>query len=101
MFMNEGLTNIFVPCDYLHALETPYEEVYVFQLTRFVFVQITCWTDISKKKLSSQSFYSDKSAFGTSARREIVKKASILNSKYELIRLFYFQVSHVSSHGKD
>ena len=99
--MNEGLTKIFVPCDYLHALETPYEEVYVFQLTRFVFVQITCWTDISKKKLSSQSFYSDKSAFGTSARREIVKKASILNSKYELIRLFYFQVSHVSSHGKD
>ena len=101
MFMNEGLTKIFVPCDYLHALKTPHEEVYVFQLTRLVFLKITCWTDISKKYYLLRSFYSDKSAFGTSARREIVKKASILNSKYELIRLFYFQVSHVSSHGKD
>ena len=49
MFMNEGLTKIFVLCDYLHALKTPYGKVYVFQLTRLVFLKITSWTDISKK----------------------------------------------------
>ena len=55
MFMNESHTKIFVPRDYLYALRTPYEGVYVFQLARLVFLKITCWTDISEKYLLSLS----------------------------------------------
>ena len=53
--MNESHTKIFVPRDYLHALRTPYEGVYVFQLARLVFLKITCWTNISEKYLLSLS----------------------------------------------